>query len=85
VNYCLILVSDSIMVPCYGRNTLNTKGCVVLVFSTLEIHFLFFKNEFREGTYPPSWGVRVKKRLAKSFFLTIEKSLGKASCSGEMG
>jgi hypothetical protein len=27
------------------------------VFSTLEIHFLFFKNEFREGTYTPLWGV----------------------------
>jgi hypothetical protein len=26
-NYCLILISDSIMVPCYGRITLNTKGC----------------------------------------------------------
>jgi hypothetical protein len=25
----------------------------LLVFSTLEIHFLFFKNEIREGTYPP--------------------------------
>jgi hypothetical protein len=27
VIYCLILISDSIMVPCYGRITLNTKGC----------------------------------------------------------
>jgi hypothetical protein len=26
--YCLILISDSIMVPCYGRITPNTKGCV---------------------------------------------------------
>lgn len=25
-------------------------------FSDLEIHFLFFKNEFREGTYPPQGG-----------------------------
>ncbi|GEM_PF-4612952 len=23
-----------------------------VTFSILEIHFLFFKNEFREGTYP---------------------------------
>jgi hypothetical protein len=27
------------------------------MISTLEIHFLFFKNEFREGTYTPLWGV----------------------------
>ena len=26
--------------------------------STLEIHFLFFRNEFREGTYTTLWGVR---------------------------
>ena len=25
--------------------------------STLEIHFWFFRKEFREGTYPPLWGV----------------------------
>jgi hypothetical protein len=31
-NYYLILISDSIMVPCYGRKTLNTKGCGILVF-----------------------------------------------------
>jgi hypothetical protein len=24
---------------------------MVYVISTLEIHFLFFRNEFREGTY----------------------------------
>jgi hypothetical protein len=39
-------------------------------FSTLEIHFLFFKNEFHEGTYSPQskgtkestplWGVRTR-------------------------
>jgi hypothetical protein len=29
-----------------------------MFISTLEIHFLFFKNEFREGTYTPMWGVR---------------------------
>ncbi len=29
--YCLILISDSIMVPCYGCNALNIKGCVILV------------------------------------------------------
>ncbi|EKD36273.1 MAG: hypothetical protein ACD_75C01573G0001 [uncultured bacterium] len=32
------------------------------VISTLEIHFLFF-NEFREGTYPPLWGLCVKRVL----------------------
>jgi hypothetical protein len=25
-------------------------------FNTLEIQFLFLKNEFREGTYTPLWG-----------------------------
>lgn len=29
--YCLILISDSIMVPCYGSNALNIKGCTTLV------------------------------------------------------
>jgi hypothetical protein len=44
-------------------------------FSTLEIHFLFFKNEFREGTYPAPqstgtkkstllWGVNTRPLLA---------------------
>jgi hypothetical protein len=28
------------------------------MLSTLEIHFLFFMNEFREGTYTPLRGVR---------------------------
>ncbi len=28
------------------------------MISDLEIHFLFLKNEFREGTYTPLWGVR---------------------------
>jgi hypothetical protein len=28
-----------------------------LTISTLEIHFLFFMNEFREGTYTPLRGV----------------------------
>jgi hypothetical protein len=32
VNNYLILISDSIMVPCYGRNTAATKGCVIIVF-----------------------------------------------------
>lgn len=29
------------------------------VVSTLEIQFLFFMNEFREGTYTPLWGVSI--------------------------
>jgi hypothetical protein len=32
VIYCLILISDSIMVPCYGCITLNTKGCAKSCF-----------------------------------------------------
>ena len=39
----------------------------LLLFSTLEIHLLFFMDEFREGTYPPSWGVAPWKK----FFLLI--------------
>jgi len=31
---------------------------ILWLVSTLEIHFLFFMNEFREGTYTPLWGVR---------------------------
>ncbi len=31
-----------------SNQTLDRGG----TFSTLEIHFLFFINEFREGTYP---------------------------------
>jgi hypothetical protein len=27
-------------------------------FSTLEIHFLFLMNEFREGTYTPQGGTK---------------------------
>jgi len=29
VIYCLILISDSIMVPCYERITQNTKGSAI--------------------------------------------------------
>jgi hypothetical protein len=32
-------------------------------FSTLEIHFLLFKNEFREGTYTPLWGVSQNRQV----------------------
>ena len=31
--------------------------------STLEIHFLFFKNEFSEGTYTPLWGVSTLQNI----------------------
>jgi hypothetical protein len=33
------------------------------VFSTLENHSLFFRNDFREGTYTPLWGVRLLSLL----------------------
>jgi hypothetical protein len=34
-------------------------------FSTLEILFLFFRKEFRDGTYPPLWGGGDLKNIAK--------------------
>lgn len=37
--YCLILISDSIMVPCYGCNALNIKGCAILVL------YVEYKNQ----------------------------------------
>ena len=42
VIYCLILISDSIMVPCYGRITLNTKGCVNSCFLSKREKEIFF-------------------------------------------
>jgi hypothetical protein len=36
---------------------------IIFAFSTLEIHFLFFKNEFREGTYTPLWGARIVLKI----------------------
>jgi len=41
--YCLILISDSIMVPCNERITLNTKGCANL--------FFFCQEEFQKNIF----------------------------------
>jgi hypothetical protein len=44
--YSLILISDSIMVPCYGRISLNTKGCVNSCFlSKREKKRVFLTNQ----------------------------------------
>jgi len=37
----LILISDSIMVPCYGSKSPNTKGCVILVLLSVESVMIF--------------------------------------------
>jgi hypothetical protein len=42
VIYCLILISDSIMVPCYGCITLNTKGCANSCFFVEKKKEIFF-------------------------------------------
>jgi gas vesicle protein len=57
------------------------------MLSTLKIQFLFFKNEFREGTYPlccgrksSPWGCCLKARLSKCwrniYFLCVKEWQG---------
>jgi hypothetical protein len=51
---------------------LKVFAIMQLSFSTLEIHFLFFKNEFREGAYTPCWVLVTYKKYSKAFrFLPI--------------
>ncbi len=57
--YCLILISDSIMVPCYGRITPNIKGCASLCLIVKMIFNRFFD---------------IKKSLGKATFLGNEGS-----------
>jgi hypothetical protein len=50
-----------------------------MIFSTLEIHFLFFGNEFGEGTYTPqSMGTKKSPRALRgltTFYSTISMTL----------
>jgi hypothetical protein len=52
----------------FCESTVNFDGRI----STLEIHFLFFMNEFREGTYTPLRGVST---LQIGFLFFYEKSI----------
>ncbi len=45
-----------------------------MFFSTLEIQFLFFKNEFREGTYTPCGVLVVLHMFEFDFFFTNRPS-----------
>ena len=47
----------------------------IVKFSDLEIHFLFFRNEFREGTYPPQGGTELSTPLWGVSLLVVEIEL----------
>lgn len=55
----MILISDSIMVPCYGRKTPNTKGCVNLVFVSAlkeQVGSDVYEKSLGQESYPDKFG-----------------------------